>query len=74
MASSHLLVALRRAAAEKSYVAVNVMTLALGLASFILITTYLRSELTYDRHHPDHSRIYRIVSEFNGREAKPVRR
>lgn len=66
MASNHFRIALRRAAVEKGYVAANVLTLALGLASFILIATYLRSELTYDRHHADHRRIYRIVSDFSG--------
>jgi putative ABC transport system permease protein len=66
MANNHFRVALRRALAEKSYVAVNVLTLALGLASFILIATYLRSELAYDRHHDDYRRIYRIVSDFTG--------
>jgi len=66
MANNHFRIALRRAVVEKGYVAANVLTLALGLASFILIATYLRSELTYDRHHADHRRIYRLVSDFTG--------
>lgn len=66
MTNSYFLVVLRRAAAEKGYVAVNVLTLALGLASFILIASYLHSELTYDRHHADYRRIYRVVTDSTG--------
>ena len=52
----------RRLLKEKVYVCINVLSLALGIASFLMISLYLRNELTYDRHYSNHDRIYRIVT------------
>lgn len=66
MIRNYFLVAVRRLSREKAYVAVNILTLALGVGSFLLLALYLRSELTYDRGHVNHERIYRIVTTFKG--------
>lgn len=42
----------------------NVVGLALGMGVSIIIFMYLKSELTYDEHFPDHQKIYRVESEF----------
>ncbi len=39
------------------------MGLALGIAGFVILGLYLRSELTYDRYIPNHENIYRVVSD-----------
>ncbi|MCF8304152.1 MAG: ABC transporter permease [Bacteroidales bacterium] len=42
---------------------INIVGLALGLTCFILITLYITGELSYDRHHPDAERIYRVIND-----------
>jgi putative ABC transport system permease protein len=49
---------------EKLYTGINIIGLALGLASCLLLGLFLKSELTYDRHFPDHENIYRVVNEY----------
>jgi putative ABC transport system permease protein len=58
----YLKVALRQLAREKLYALLNVSGLALGLACCLMLGLYLWSELTYDRHHVNHERIYRIAT------------
>jgi putative ABC transport system permease protein len=43
---------------------INVAGLSLAMASCLVLGLYLRSELTYDRHHVNHERIYRVETEF----------
>ncbi|HMN46377.1 MAG TPA: ABC transporter permease [Povalibacter sp.] len=66
MAGDTMIVALRRLSREKRYAAINVLTLALGIASCVLIALYLRSELAYDRWQANHDRIYRMTTSFVG--------
>jgi putative ABC transport system permease protein len=60
----HLIVLLRNFQREKLYTAINIAGLALGLGSCLLLGLFLRSELTYDRHYPNHRNIYRVVTEI----------
>ena len=48
---------------EPSYALTNVLGLALGLASFLMLALYLEFELGYDRHYRDHQNIYRVATE-----------
>ena len=57
-------IALRVLAREKLYAALNVSGLALGLACCLMLGLYLESELTYDRHHVNHERTFRIASQL----------
>lgn len=47
---------------HKGYSTINVLGLAIGLACVILITAWCLDELSYDRFHSKHERIFRIVS------------
>src|SRR5678809_1202156 len=60
----HLIVLLRNFRREKLYTSINIAGLALGLASCLLLGLFLRSELTYDQHYPNHRNIYRVVNEL----------
>jgi putative ABC transport system permease protein len=60
----YLTIALRQLAREKLYALLNVSGLALGLACCLTLGLYLWSELTYDRHHVNHERIYRITTHM----------
>ena len=64
MIKSYITIALRKLRREKLYVSINIFSLALGIASFLILALYLRSELTYDQHHVNHERIYRLNAHF----------
>src|SRR5215469_4948860 len=59
----------RTIARHKGYALMNVLGLALGLCSCIVIYLIAHYELGFDRFHPDRQRIYRVlttISENNG--------
>ena len=60
----YLKIALRNLRREKLFTLLNVSGLALGLACCLMLGLYLWGELTYDRHHVNHERIYRITSNM----------
>jgi putative ABC transport system permease protein len=60
----YLKIALRQLAREKLYALLNVSGLALGLACCLMLGLYLWGELTYDRHHVNHERIYRVAASM----------
>ncbi len=43
----------------------NVFGLTFGLAASIWLALYLKNELTYDQHHQNHERIYRLSHRFS---------
>ncbi|MCB0804226.1 MAG: ABC transporter permease [Bacteroidales bacterium] len=53
---------------RKYYAAINIIGLAIGIASFLVIFLYISDELSYDRYHTNADRIYRLVNvyDFNG--------
>lgn len=53
-------VALRNLAKQKGYTAINIIGLAIGIASALLIALYVYEETTYDKFHPNHERLYRV--------------
>ena len=57
---------------NRFYTLINICGLAFGLCCAIFILLFLKDELTYDRHHLKHERIYRLESDFtiNGRNQK----
>ena len=57
-----MLVLLRTLRREKLYAAINIAGLSLGVASSLLLGSFLWSELTYDRHFSNHENIYRVIS------------
>jgi len=61
MFASHLRTLLRSFYKQRYFSSINISGLAIGLAAFILIVLFVRHELSYDRHHQDADRIYRIV-------------
>lgn len=55
-------------ARQKLYAAINVGGFAIGIAACLLITLYIRHELSFDKHYENSERIFRIYREstFNG--------
>ena len=60
--------AIRYLIKRKTYSLINVIGLAIGIASFILIMLYVMDELGYDRYHERADDIYRIaqIYDFEG--------
>ncbi|WP_165824115.1 ABC transporter permease [Pseudochryseolinea flava] len=45
---------------QKAYAALNIFGLAIGLACFVLISLYIRDEMSFDRMHTKSDRIFRM--------------
>ena len=60
MLANYFLLALRNIKKQRGYAIVNMLGLAVGLASAVFILLYVRDELTYDNYHPHAKNTYRI--------------
>ncbi|MEM9671642.1 MAG: FtsX-like permease family protein [Bacteroidota bacterium] len=69
MLKNNLTVALRNLWKNKSHTLINVLGLALGIASSIIIYFIVSFELSYDNFHEKADRIYRVTSSWE-REGK----
>lgn len=65
MFSNYLKIAWRSLNRNRFYTAVNVLGLAIGLTSFILILLFVKDELAYDRYHSKADRIYRVCEKID---------
>lgn len=57
-------IAFRNLLRNKSFSAINIFGLAIGLAVCLLITLFVVNELSYDKHNLNADRIYRVNSDF----------
>lgn len=64
MFKNYLTIALRSLAKHRFYSFVNVAGLATGVAACLVIVLFIRNELSYDRHHENANRIYRVNGEI----------
>ncbi len=62
MIKNYLKISLRCIRRNRLYSIINITGLSIGIAAAILVTFYIQFELSYDRHHPDSGRIYRITA------------
>jgi putative ABC transport system permease protein len=60
MLRNYLITAFRNVLRHKGYSAINIAGLAIGMACSLLVFLFVWHELSYDRYHPSHERIYRI--------------
>jgi putative ABC transport system permease protein len=60
MIKNYLLIALRNAWRNKGYMLINLLGLAIGIASSIIIILFVADEWSYDRHNQHFHQIYRI--------------
>ena len=77
MFGNHLKTAWRNIVKHKTFAAINVVGLAIGLACCLLILFWIQDEVGYDRFHENSGRIFRIVSDWtkhkwNGMEGTPA--
>jgi len=64
MFKNYLITAWRNLMRDKFYAALNILGLAVGIICAILITLFVNHELSYDKHHLNYRRIYRLESDF----------
>ena len=64
MIRNYLKIAWRNLGKNRVFSFINIFGLALGLASFLLISLYVTDELSYDRFHENADRIYRVDSDI----------
>ena len=57
-------IAIRTIVKEKSYSAINILGLTIGITCSMFLFMYILDELSYDRYHKNADNIYRIVSNI----------
>ncbi|WKN43707.1 ABC transporter permease [Tunicatimonas pelagia] len=65
MFKSYFKISWRNMLAHKLYSAIKTGGLAIGIAACLLITLFIKNELSYDMHYPDSDRIYRVLFEYS---------
>ncbi len=70
MLTNYLRIACRNLLRNKIYTFTNVIGLALGIASAVLICALVEYHLSFDNFHSKADRIYRVVTEFHGEEIR----
>ncbi len=71
MFKNYLKIALRNLLKYKGYSLINILGLAVGMASCILILLYVHDELSYDQHHEKADQIYRVTREWFNSDGSP---
>ena len=64
MIKNYIKTAIRSLSKNKGFTAINVLGLALGLASCLLIIFYVFDELNYDRYNTKADRVYRVNEDI----------
>jgi putative ABC transport system permease protein len=64
MLRNYLTIALRNLSKHRFYTFLNIMGLAVGLAACLVIVLFVIHELSYDKHHLNAARIYRVNGEI----------
>jgi putative ABC transport system permease protein len=64
MLKNYFITSIRSLARSKGFSIINIAGLAVGLATFCLISFYVYHELSFDRYHEKSDRIFRIVENL----------
>ena len=67
MFKNFLRITVRNLIKHKSFSAINILGLAIGLAAFILIMLWVQDELSFDRFHKNTNDIYLVIRVDNGK-------
>ncbi len=68
MLQNYLRIAIRNLTKHKGFSFINIFGLALGTACCLYILLYISDEYSYDEHHADADRIYRITAVLGNKE------
>lgn len=64
MIKNYLLVAIRSLKRHKTFSLINILGLSVGITCCVLITLYVKDEVSYEKHFSEYGSIYRITSTF----------
>jgi putative ABC transport system permease protein len=64
MLKNYFITSMRSLMRSKGFSAINIIGLAVGFATFSLISFYVYHEMTFDRYHKNADRIFRIVENL----------
>ena len=67
MFTNYLKIAIRQLRKQKFYSAIKIGGFALGIATCLLMTLYIRSETNFDRFYSNTNRIYRVYTHWHYR-------
>jgi putative ABC transport system permease protein len=70
MVKNYLKIAFRNIWRNKVFSFINIVGIAIGLSSCLVITLFIASELQYDLHHSKHQRIFRLASDLEVNDSK----
>ena len=73
MLKNYFTIAWRNIWKNRTFAFINVIGLAIGLTSFLLIALYIFDEFTFDRFHKNADNIYRIVESKTNSDGKTTR-
>ncbi|QHT67980.1 FtsX-like permease family protein [Rhodocytophaga rosea] len=68
MFQNYLKIALRNILKYTGFSFINIFGLALGLTCCLLISLYIRDELSYDKYHTNADRIYRVTRNWTSQD------
>ncbi|MFK7757867.1 MAG: ABC transporter permease [Flavobacteriales bacterium] len=68
MIKNYIKIAWRNLLSNKLFSSINIFGLAIGLAACLLLSLYISDELSYDSHHKDLDRLYRLYMNTLGIE------
>ncbi|MGF7039095.1 ABC transporter permease [Mucilaginibacter lappiensis] len=66
MIKNYFKIALRQLGKQKMYALIKIGGFALSIAACLLISLYIRNEMSFDKSYPNTNRIFRIVAGFRG--------
>ena len=66
MIKNYIKTAWRSLMRNKSYAAINITGLAVGIAACMLIFMVVQFETSFDNFHTNKDRIYRVITSFHG--------
>lgn len=64
MLKNYLLTTIRVLTRNRLFFFINTLGLAVGLATFLMAYLFIRNEISYDKFHPKHERIFRVVGSL----------
>jgi putative ABC transport system permease protein len=66
MYKSYFKIGWRNLLRDKAFSFINIFGLAIGMTACVLIMLYVADEMSYDKHHSDGDRVFRVASEAKG--------
>ncbi|OEK05530.1 hypothetical protein BFP71_09710 [Roseivirga misakiensis] len=64
MFKNNIVVAKRQLLRHKMYSTIKIGGFALGIAVCLLISLFIKNELSYDKHIPNHENLYRVLNNY----------